>query len=43
MNGDAAFFVWTAYIMGGLLCVAELAALALRYRNIRQHLGWRRR
>ena len=40
MNGDAGFFVWGAYIMGALLCVAELAALALRYRNIRQHLGW---
>lgn len=43
MNGDAGFFVWGAYVMVGLLCVAELASLALRYRNIRQHLGWRRR
>jgi heme exporter protein D len=43
MNGDVAFFVWGAYVTGGLLCLAELAALALRYRNIRQHLGWQRR
>lgn len=43
MNVDVSLFVWGAYAMGGLLGVAELAGLALRYRSIRQHLGWRPR
>ena len=40
MSGDTTFLVWGAYIMAGLLCAAELGALALRYRSIRQHLCW---
>lgn len=43
MNGDVVLFVWGAYAMGGFLGAAELAGLALRYRSIRQHLGWRLR
>lgn len=43
MNVDASLFLWGAYAMGALLGVAELAVLALRYRSIRQHLGWPRR
>lgn len=43
MNADVEFYLWTAYAMAGVLCIAELGMLALRYRNIRDHLGWRRR
>lgn len=41
MNDEATFFVWAAYLAGALLCVGELLMLALRYRNIRAHLGRR--
>lgn len=41
MNDEVAFFLWAAYLMGALLCFGELLTLALRYRNIRAHLGRR--
>jgi hypothetical protein len=42
MTGNVAVYVWRSFAMGGLLCALELAGLALRYRSIRQHIGWRR-
>lgn len=42
MNPDAEFYLWAAYAMVVMLCVAELGLLALRDRNIREYLGWLR-
>ena len=42
MNDDVEFFLWAAYGMAALFCMAELGLLALRYRNICEYLGWRR-
>lgn len=39
MSGDTAIYVWGAYLMALVLGGAELVSLALRYRNIRLHLG----